>query len=104
MKKIAFVFLLSLLVMSCEKEEKLPPNPEWLNTMISQMESSIPGTSVTAYKWNKEFFYLVSNPISSCLFCTFYNYSGELVVWTEEKTADFGKNGRMIKVIWQKSF
>jgi hypothetical protein len=30
MKKIAFVFLLSSLIFSCEKDENLPPNPEWL--------------------------------------------------------------------------
>ena len=90
--------------MSCEKEEKLPPNPDWLNTMISQLENSNPGTTISAYKWNNEFFYLVYNPISSCLFCTFYNYSGDLVVWTEEKTTDFEKNGKKIKVIWQKEF
>ena len=105
MKKIAFVFLLSLLVTSCEKEEKLPPNPDWLNTMISQMENSpLPGIVIDAYKWNEEYYYHVSNPISSCLFCVIYDYSGAKVTWTDDEFEDFITNGKRIKAVWQKGF
>ena len=103
MKKIAFVFLLSLYVISCEKDEKLPPNPEWLNTMISQMENlSLPGIIINAYQWNETFYYHISNPISSCLFCEVYDYSGNLITWTDDDFADFMNNGRLIKVVWEK--
>jgi hypothetical protein len=105
MKKIAFVFLLSLLVMSCEKDEKLPPNPEWLNTMISQLENSpLPGISIYAYKWKENFYYWVSNPISSCMFCELYDYSGVKPSWTEDEFTDFVNNGKLIKAVWEKGF
>ena len=104
MKKVAFVFLLSLLVFSCEKDEKIPSNPDWLNTMISQLEnSSLPGISIYAYKWKEEYYYHVSNLISSCMFCEVYDFKGEKISWTGDKFTDFTKNGKMIKVIWQKA-
>jgi hypothetical protein len=105
MKKIAFVFLISLLVTSCEKEEKLPPNPEWLNTMISQLENSpLPGISIYAYKWKGDYYYHVSNPISSCMFCEVYDYSGDKPSWTDDEFTDFINNGKMIKAVWEKGF
>jgi hypothetical protein len=105
MKKIAFVFLLSLLVMSCEKDEKLPPNPEWLNTMISQLENSpLPGISIYAYKWKEDYYYHISNPISSCMFCEVYNYSGDKLSWTDDEFTDFVNNGKLIKAVWEKGF
>jgi hypothetical protein len=105
MKKIAFVFLISLFVISCEKDEKLPPNPDWLNTMISRLEnSSLPGITINAYKWNKVYYYHVLNPISSCMFCEVYDYSGDLIRWSNEEIADFVKNGKLIKAVWEKGF
>lgn len=105
MKKIAFVFLLPLLVLACEKEEKLPPNPAWLNTMISQLENSpLPGIVINAFKWNEEYYYHVSNPISSCAYCDVYDYAGERVIWTDDKFLDFVDNGKLIRVVWEKGF
>ena len=103
MKKIAFVFLLSSLIFSCEKDENLPPNPEWLNTMISQLENNLlPGIIINAYKWNDVFYYHVSNPISSCMFCEVYNYSGDLIRFTDDEFTDFINNGKLIKAVWEK--
>jgi hypothetical protein len=105
MKKIAFLFLLFFLVLSCEKEEKLPPNPAWLNTMISQLERSpLPGISIYAYKWNEKYYYHVQNPISSCLFCEIYNYDGERVTFTDDEFSDFANNGKRIRAVWEKGF
>ena len=105
MKKIAFVFLLSLFFISCEKDEKLPINPEWLNTMISQLENSpLPGIIINAYQWNETNYYHVSNPISSCMFCDVYNYSGDKIIWTNDEFSDFINNGKLIKVVWEKEF
>jgi hypothetical protein len=105
MKKIAFVFLLSLVIISCEKDEKLPPNPEWLNTMITQLESSTtPGIIVYAYKWNEDYYYNVSNPISSCMFCELYNYQGDKPNWTDDEFSDFALNSKLIKAVWSKGF
>jgi hypothetical protein len=104
MKKIAFLFLLSFLVMSCEKEEKLPPDPAWLNTMISQLENSqLPGIVIYAYKWNEKYYYYVLNPISSCAYCDTYDYAGVKVTWTDDEFLDFATNGKRIKAVWQKS-
>lgn len=104
MKKTALLILLSLLITACEKEEKPPPNPEWLNSVITQMEDAIPGTAIYLYKWNGEFYYRISNPVSSCLYCTLYNYSGDLLILSAKSTEDFAGNARMIKLIWQKEF
>lgn len=105
MKKIALVFFVSLLIISCEKEEKLPPNPEWLNTMISQMENSqLPGIVIYAYRWNEEYYYYISNPISSCMYCEIYDYTGTKVTWTNDEFEDFITNGKRIKAVWQKGY
>jgi hypothetical protein len=105
MKKIAFLFLLSFLVISCEKEGKLPPNPVWLNTMISQLENSqVPGIVIYAYKWNDNYYYYVSNPISSCMYCDIYDYSGVKVTWTDDELLDFTTYGNRIKAVWQKGY
>jgi len=105
MKKIVFLFLLSFLVISCEKEEKLPPNPEWLNTMISQLENSpLPGIIIYAYKWNQDYYYYVLNPISSCMYCEIYDYSGTKITLTDEKFIDFTTNSKRIKAVWQKGY
>jgi hypothetical protein len=105
MKKIVFVFFLSLLFISCEKEEKLPPNPEWLNTMISQLEDSpTPGIVVYAYKWKEDYYYNISNPISSCMFCELYDFQGDKQTWTDDVFSDFASNSRLIKAVWRKGF
>lgn len=91
--------------MSCEKEEKLPPNPAWLNTMISQLESSpLPGIVIYAFKWNEEYYYYVSNPISSCMYCEIYNYAGVKITLKDDEFLDFTTNGKRIKAVWQKGY
>ena len=107
MKRIAFFLLCSLMLISCRKDnEEFPANPEWLNEMISQMETSdyYVGTTVYAYEWNNEYYYLISIGLSSCIMCEFYNYQGVKVEWTQEKIDDFQKNGNRIKVVWERGF
>jgi hypothetical protein len=106
MKKIALMVLFSLMLFSCEKDKNFPENPDWLNEKISQMETPAyyVGTTVYAYKWNREYFYLISIGLSSCAMCEFYNYEGVKVEWTDDKIADFQKNGKRIKVVWQRGF
>jgi hypothetical protein len=107
MKKLALMFFLSLMLLSCKmaNDEKFPTNPDWLNDKISQMETPgyYAGTNVYAYEWNKEYYYLISPSLSSCILCEFYNYQGVKFVWTVEKSADFQKNAKMIKIIWQRA-
>lgn len=102
MKKIALLFVFSLLLFSCE--EKFPENPDWLNEKITQMETPAYyfGTVVYAYEWNKDHYYLISIGLASCVMCEFYDYQGVKVVWTDDKIADFNKNGKKIKVVWQR--
>ncbi len=97
--------LLTLLLFSCAKEKNFPENPEWLDAKISQMETSADyaGTTVYAYEWNGEHYYLISIGLSSCVMCEFYNYQGTKVDWTDEKIADFQKNAKRIKIIWQRN-
>lgn len=107
MKKIAFLLLCSLILFSCRKDnEEFPANPEWLNEMISQMETAdyYVGTTVYAYEWNNDYYYLISIGLSSCAMCEFYNYQGVKVEWTQEIIDDFQKNGSRIKVVWERGF
>jgi hypothetical protein len=107
MRKIAFLLLCALILVSCGKDnEELPATPDWLNEMILQMESAdyYVGTIVYAYEWNNEYYYLISIGLSSCVMCEFYNYQGVKVEWTQEKIDDFQKNGKRIKVIWERGF
>jgi hypothetical protein len=34
--------------------------------------------------------------------CEFYDYQGVKVEWTQDRIADFQKNGIMVKVVWQR--
>ena len=104
MKKITLIFLFSLILFSCKKDEKFPTNPDWLNAKISQMETQIDyvGTVVYAYEWNNEYYYLISTGLSNCMMCEFYDYKGVKIEWRDDKIADFQKNGKRVKVIWQK--
>ncbi len=105
MKKVALMFLFSLMIFSCKKEtdKKYPENPDWLTDKISQMKTAdyYAGTIVYAYEWNNEYYYLISVPLSSCIWCDFFNYQGVKVEWTQDIIDDF-PNARMIRIVWQR--
>lgn len=93
------------MIFSCEKENvEFPANPDWLAAKITQMETAADyvGTTVYAYDWNKEYYYLISIGFSSCAMCEFYNYQGVKVEWTQELIDDFQKNAKRIKIVWQR--
>jgi hypothetical protein len=102
MKKSDLIFAFFLFLLSCIKDNDTPPNPGWLNDRISQLEGSAfhIGASVTLYKWNNEYYYHIINPISSCMFCDFYDYAGNKFEWTTELSGDFQKNAKMVMVVW----
>jgi len=107
MKKIAFLLLCSLILFSVRRDnEGLAAGPEWLNEMISEVETAdcYVGTTVYAFEWNNEYYYLISIGLSSCAMCEFYNYQGVKVEWTQEKIDDFQKNGNRIKLVWERGF
>ena len=106
MKKLALMFFFSLMIFSCKKEtdKKYPENPDWLTDNISKMETAdyYAGTTIYAYEWNNEYYYLISIPLSSCIMCDFYNYKGVKFEWTQDKIDDFPKNAKRIKIVWQR--
>jgi hypothetical protein len=106
MKGKILLILAVILLISCKKDanEKFPTNPDWLTEKISQMETAdyYVGTTVYAYEWNNEYFYLISIPLSSCIMCDFYNYQGVKQVWTQNNIDDFQKNAIKKKVVWQR--
>jgi hypothetical protein len=106
MKKVTLLFILCFTLFSCEKDKKYPENPDWLNEKISQMETPAyyVGTVVYAYEWNKDYYYLISIGLSSCAMCEFYDYQGVKVEWTNDKIADFQKNSKRLKVVWERGF
>lgn len=106
MKKLILIFIFSIALLSCERDNKYPDNPDWLDAKISQMET-LPyyaGTTVYAYKWDREYYYLISIPLSSCMMCEFYNYQGEKINWSEDKIADFQKNSKRLNIVWERGF
>ena len=106
MRKIALMFFFSLILFSCKKgkDENIPSNPDWLTDKISQMATpaEYAGTTVYVYKWDKNYYYFIQIPLQNCGMCEFYNYQGVKYAWTNEKLADFQKNGKMIKIVWQR--
>jgi hypothetical protein len=105
MKKVAFLFLISLMIFSCKKENKeFPENPDWLTAKISQMETptEYAETTVYAYNWDNDFYYFIQIPLQNCGMCEFYDYQGVKFAWTNEKLVDFQKNAKMIEIVWQR--
>jgi hypothetical protein len=104
MKKLALISLLIVITLSCKKEETYPDNPGWLNDMIAVMstEASYAGTAIYAYEWNNDYYYHILIPISSCWMCEFYCYDGTKVIWTDDNISDFQKNGKKIKIVWER--
>jgi hypothetical protein len=104
--ELSVLVLFSCLLLSCKKEndEKFPSNPDWLTAKISLMETGVyyTGTIVYAYKWNKEYFYLISIPLSSCMMCEFYSYNGAKFVWTKDNSADYQQNAKRLNIVWQR--
>lgn len=105
MKKAIFLFIISVLLSSCEKtiQPTFPENPSWLNQKITELESgpSYGGIKIDVFIWKDEYYYHILNPISSCLFCEFYTYQGEKIVWQVGMQNDFFKNGRFLGCIWK---
>jgi hypothetical protein len=101
MKRIILLAFITAFLFSCEKPND---NPDWLDNKISMMDTNdyYFGTTVYLYKWNNEYYYWISIPISSCVMCEFYTYSGEKFVWTQENIDDFNKNARKVKIVWQR--
>ena len=106
MRQIVFFLLLVITLFSCAKEDdEFPPNPQWLNAMIEQMQANgFPGTTVYAYKWNGGYYYHLSIPISSCMYCDFYEYNGAKYQWSQDDMEDFLKSEKIVKMVWEKKF
>lgn len=106
MKGNILVLLAVILLASCNKknDRSYPENPQWLDDRISQMATAFDyvGTVVSAYEWNKEYYYLISIPISSCGMCEFYNYEGKKVEWTQDRIDDFQNNAKKVKIVWER--
>lgn len=112
MKKITLMFYFILMLFfsikffSCRKgnADKYPTNPDWLTEKISQMDTATyyEGTVVYLYKWDNYYYYLISNPLSNCILCDFYDYQGLKNEWSTDKFDDFEKNGKRIKAVWSR--
>jgi hypothetical protein len=106
MKKAVFLYIIVILMYSCKKENDriLPENPQWLTEKIFMMETpaEYAGTTVFAYKWNKEYYYLIQVPLANCGMCEFYDYKGIRFIWTDEKLTDFYKSAKMIQIVWHR--
>ncbi len=106
MRQYLILLFVVFSLLSCSRDdEAYPENPKWLEDKITQMAgSAMPGIEVVAYKWNNMYFYHIMNPVSSCMYCDFYDYSGTKMVWSDDDFADFITYGEKVRVVWKKGY
>ena len=107
MKRLILFFLfVTIISCSCSSDdEDKAALPKWLWDKIEQMNNnSMPGMAVYEYKWKGSYYYNIVNPVSSCLFCDFYDYDGVKYQWTSEDIDDFNKNAELIREVWNKGY
>ncbi len=102
MKKL-FLFLLALLIFcTCEKQSSDNRNPEWLDELILEMEGNpyYFGSYISRYTWNGDFFYEITIPVSSCMYCDIYDIDGNRINWQENDINDYLENRKDKVLIW----
>ena len=107
LRAIFILSLLSLLVISCYKDNSVEAptgTPEWLQAKIDSMSQNQDyyGTTVYRYKWNGAYVYHIVIPISSCAFCDVYNQSGiKLQFANDAQFQEFLNNRTDAVLIWE---
>ncbi len=103
MKKL-FPFLLALLVFgACEKQRFEDKNPTWLDQLIEEMEVKpyYGGSYINQYTWQNHFYYEITIPVSSCMYCDVYDYEGNRINWEENEIDDYLENRSKKLLIWK---
>ncbi len=102
MKNFAILLIILLILSTCEKERFDNKNPKWLDEMIQEMENNpyYGGSYIERYTWRNHYYYEVTIPVSSCLYCDIYNVDGERIDWQENDLEDYLQNKTDRVLIW----
>jgi hypothetical protein len=88
LKPFYIFFLVTLLILSCNKEETpVAENPDWLEIQIQELETNEQhcwDCEITRYTYNNEYYYNIYCGYWSCIFCKLYNSNGQLTSEIEE--------------------
>lgn len=107
MKYKLFGVLIFFVLFSCEKYSytPLPANPAWLNVHIADLESETAfGKRIEVYLWRENYYYHFYNPVSSCLFCNFYDYYGNRYSWNWGDMENFFESSELLGYVWEDGY
>lgn len=104
MKKYMIFILFVFIILACEKKESMNVDaPLWLNEMVNDMESE--STYIAAefwrYSWNGDYYYELTSPIFSCLYCNVFDSQGNRMDWEIANLDDFIKDRKDKTFIWK---
>jgi hypothetical protein len=114
MKKLLFLFALTLFFISCEKHQDfLIPNsevPVWLKAKIAHDEKVIESTPQSGleisawirYKWEGKYFFEYRNGFSS-LGPEKFNFDGEKIMLNQEPYLNFEAEKCCKEIVWKTS-
>ncbi|MBN2664120.1 MAG: hypothetical protein JXR68_10765 [Bacteroidales bacterium] len=88
---------------SCEKISQKNSLPDWLETLTDSLEVNdyYWGSKIYQYKLEKEYYYDLQIPISSCMYCNIYTEQGNLVNWTNKDIEDYLENRKNELIVWK---
>ena len=109
MLKIILIFTFLFIFIGChnnivESYDFERDTPEWLKVKIDSISTKTYyfGTVVNRYKWNNNYLFEFTIPLSSCVLCELYYYDGTKNKFTDDKTVLSYINTRTDKVfVWK---
>lgn len=111
MRRIALIFIFSLIFFSCEKDYLVPKKevPEWFKTRISQDEKKIKDsplglTSYGAwirYQWQSEYYFEYFNPLSTSSVIAISTMQDTFRVDAWDTTSYYYKEKCCRQIIWK---
>jgi hypothetical protein len=111
MRKIALLFVFSLIFFSCEKDYFIPSDevPDWLNTKISQDEQTIKDNpkymasygAWLRYAWQNEYYFEYHNVLSSSSPRAISTNGDTLKIWANDINTDYCREKCCKAFVWK---
>ncbi|WP_320110753.1 hypothetical protein [Draconibacterium orientale] len=105
MRKLFYIMLFFLALLSCEDREPEPiVVPNWLKPRLVELENSgeCYGCRVQRWTYNGEYFYHLYCDYWSCSNCEVYKSNGTLVEWgVTADPVDFEANKYRPTIVWE---
>lgn len=110
-KAAAFLFLMALLLVSCDKEYLVPERelPQWLKDNIEMLEQNIADNPKSMAKisawmrteWKHEYYYEYYNPLLSSMPRPISHSGDTLDVWIGDMDSDYFKEKCCSVYVWK---